>query len=82
MVALSVENNRVIVMDMPEDSVSKKAGIKVGDTILALDGTNVESIEDIKLVLFYKQEDEIVKVKVLRKRFLLGDKEMEIDVKL
>jgi uncharacterized iron-regulated protein len=82
MVALSVENNRVIVMDMPEDSVSKKAGIKVGDAILALDGTNVESIEDIKLVLFYKQKDEIIKVKVLRKRFLLGDKEMEIDVKL
>jgi aminopeptidase N len=82
MVALKVRNNRVFVTSMPEDSVSKKAGIKVGDTILSLDGTNVENVEDLKLELFFKKKDDVVKVKVLRKRFLLGEKEMEFNVKL
>ena len=82
MVALKVESSRVIVTDMPEDSVSKQAGIKVNDTILSLDGTKVESVEDIKLELFFKKKGDIVKVKVLRKRFLLGEKETEVDVKL
>ena len=82
MVALKVENNRVAVTDLPEDSVSKKAGIMVGDTILSLDGTKVESVEDLKLELFFKKKDDVVKVKILRKRFLLGEKEMEFDVKL
>lgn len=82
MAALMAENNRVFIMDLPDDSVSKKAGIKVGDAVLSLDGTNVESVEDIKLELFYKKKGDIVKVKVLRKRFLLGETEMKIDVTL
>jgi aminopeptidase N len=82
MVALQVENNRVFVTDMPEDSVSKKAGVKVGDVILSIDGTKIASVEDLKLELFFKHQEDIVKVKVLRKRFLLGDREMEFDVKL
>lgn len=82
MVALKVENNRVAVTDMPKDSVSRKAGIRVNDTILSIDGTNVESVEDLKLELFFKKKGDTVKVKILRKRFLLGEKEMEIDVKL
>ncbi|HSQ77612.1 MAG TPA: ChaN family lipoprotein, partial [Nitrospirota bacterium] len=82
MVALKVESSRVIVTDMPEDSVSKQAGVKVNDTILSLDGTKVENVEDLKLELFFKKKGDIVKVKVLRKRFFLGEKEMEVDVKL
>jgi len=36
----------------------------------------------LKIALFYKKKDESVRVKVVRKRFLLGDKEMEFEVKL
>jgi aminopeptidase N len=82
MVALKIEDNRLAVTDMPDDSVSRKAGIKVNDAILSIDGTNVESVEDLKLELFFKKKDDVVKVKILRKRFLLGEKEMEFDVKL
>jgi len=39
-------------------------------------------VEDIKLILFYKKQEETVIVNVLRKRFLLGEKEMTIAVKL
>ncbi len=82
MAALAVENNRVVVKDMPPDSVSRKAGIKNGDAILMFDGIPIQTIEDLKLELFFKKKDDVVKVKVLRKRFLFGDKEMEFDVKL
>jgi aminopeptidase N len=82
MAIFGVRNNRVVVVNMPPDSVAKKAGIKVGDAILSLDGTKIESIEDLKLELFFRKKDDTVKVTVLRKRFLFGDREMEFDVKL
>ncbi len=82
MAMLKAENNSVKVIDLPDDSVSRKAGIRAGDTILSIDNEKVESIEDIKLLLFYKKQGQTVKVKALRKRFLVGDKQMEFDVKL
>ncbi len=82
MAVLSVENNRISVKDLAPNSVSKTAGIEVGDMILSLDGSNVASVEEIKLILFYKQKGDILKVRVLRKRFLRAAREMEIKVTL
>ena len=82
MAVLKETTEGVGVVDLPEDSVSKKAGMRSGDTILALDNERVKSVEEIKLLLFYKKTGESVKVKVLRKRFILSDREMEIEVKL
>ena len=82
MVMIKAEDGRVMITDFPEDSVSKKAGIKAGDVILALDNSPVQTVADISLALFYKRHDEVVKVKVMRKRFLLGDKELEFEVML
>ncbi len=82
MASLKVENKQVRITDLPEDSVSKRAGIEVGDIILAADGTKIESVEDLKLELFFKKKGDPIKIKVLRKRFLLRDKEMEFAVRL
>jgi membrane-associated protease RseP (regulator of RpoE activity) len=82
MVFLSETNSKITIAGFPKDSVSEKAGIKVGDTLVSLDGVPVSSIEDIKLFLFYKKKEEPLKVKVERKRFLFGDKEMEFEVNL
>lgn len=82
MTALKVEDKRVTVVEMPDNSVSRKAGIRVGDIILSVRNEKIESVEDLKLLLFYAKQGETVKVRVLRKRFLLADKEMEFDVKL
>jgi aminopeptidase N len=73
---------KVMITDFPADSVSQKAGIRVGDVIVALDNSLVHIVADIKIVLFYKRHDEAIKVKVIRKRFLLGDKELAFDVML
>jgi len=82
MVVLKDGQGKVSIADLPEGSVAKQAGIRVGDVLLAIDAVPVHGADDVKLELFYKKHDEIVRVKVLRKRFLLGDKEVEFEVKL
>ncbi len=82
MALLSEEDGKITIVGFAKDSVSEKAGIKVGDTLVSLDGVPISSMEDIKLFLFYKKKEEPLKVKVERKRFLLGDKEMEFEVHL
>jgi aminopeptidase N len=82
MALLAVENNRVIVKDLPGDSVSKRAGVRTGDVILALDNETVQNVEDIRLALFFKKQGDILKVTVLRKRFWFGENKLDIDVKL
>ena len=81
MAFLNIEGDILEITGFPEESVSKKAGLKEGDIIIFLDDYAVSSIEDIKLHLFYKKKDEVVMVKVLR-----GEKdekgEMEFRVKL
>ncbi|MGE5173967.1 MAG: ChaN family lipoprotein [Betaproteobacteria bacterium] len=81
MVVLREGGGKVIIVDLPEDSVSRKAGIKAGDTIVSLDGAPVQTLDDVKIALFYKKHEDTVIVKAVRKRFLLGEKEMQFDVK-
>lgn len=82
MVMLKEEGGKVMITGFPADSVSRKAGLKSGDVILDLDGSPVKTIDDIKIVLFYKHHGETLKVKVMRKRFLLGDREWKLNVML
>jgi aminopeptidase N len=82
MAFLSEKDGKITVTGFSKDSVSEKAGIKVGDALVSLDGVPVSSMEGIRLFLFYKKTDEPLKVKVVRKRFLLGDKEQEFEVYL
>jgi aminopeptidase N len=82
MVALKEAGGRVSITDLPEGSVSKAAGIKKGDTFISIDDAVVKSADDVKIALFYKKKDEVVKVRVVRQRFLLGDTELEFSVKL
>ncbi|HYA86913.1 MAG TPA: ChaN family lipoprotein [Nitrospirota bacterium] len=82
MAILKEEGGKVMVRDFPEDSVSRKAGMRVGDVLLALDNAPVQSVADVRIMLFYKHHGEATRVKVMRKRFLLGERELELDVML
>lgn len=82
MAVLKDTGGKVSIADLPEGSVSKKAGIRVGDTVVSLDDVPVRSVDDIKIALFYKKRDETVRIKVVRNRFLLGERELELEVKL
>jgi hypothetical protein len=50
--------------------------------MMSFDGEKIEAIDDIKIHLLYKKKEDTVVVKVMRKRFLLGDKEQEFKVTL
>lgn len=82
MALLKEEDTRVKITAFPEKSVSEKAGLRSGDTILSLDGKKITSVDDIQIFLFYKKTGETIKVKVLRRRFIFGEQEREFDVTL
>lgn len=81
MVSLKEDQKGLRVIDLPEESISRKAGIKKGDVIVKIDDTPISRIEDLRLLLFYKKPGDTVKVTVLRRYFLLGEKEKEFLIK-
>ncbi len=82
MVVLEEREGRIIVADLPVNSISLKAGIRTGDRIVSIDSEPVQTVDDVKIALFYKKPEDTVIVGVVRKRFLLGEKEMQFAVKL
>jgi aminopeptidase N len=77
MAMLKESGGAVSITGFPEGSISKKAGIKEGDILLALDNEEIRSVDDLKIALFYKKKEDTIKIRVLRKRFLLGPGEKE-----
>jgi S1-C subfamily serine protease len=73
---------KLLINDFVPESPARAAGLRSGDAIVSLDGVPVTTVQDIKLALFYKDKGDTMKIKVVRKRFLLGDREMEFEVKL
>lgn len=64
-------------------SPAREAGLQEGDVILAFEGREVNNVEDIKIVLLYREKGDTVKVKVRRDSFFLfPDSEREIEVRL
>jgi uncharacterized iron-regulated protein len=81
-VMLKEENRVVSISGFSPDSIAEKAGLLTDDLILSLDGEKIEAIEDIKIHLLYTKKGDTVNVKVRRKRFLFGEKEMEFTITL
>jgi aminopeptidase N len=66
MVMIEDRDQTVRIKGFAKDSVSEKAGLKLEDTILALDDHPVNSIEDIKIALFFKNPGDSIMVKAGR----------------
>jgi uncharacterized iron-regulated protein len=75
--ALAEENQTVRITGFAKDSFAERAGVKVGDTLVSLDNYPVSGTDDVRIVLFYKQSGETIKLKVRR-----GAEELEFEVKL
>jgi uncharacterized iron-regulated protein len=82
MVSLREEPGKVIIEGFSEGSVSQKAGLQVGDEILALGGRPIQGIDDVRIDLLFRKQGEKVGVKVLRKNSVTGEKELEFEVAL
>ena len=76
------DKGRLIFNDFVAESPAKAAGLRADDVLIAMDGVPVKTVQDVKLALFYKKKGDPIKIAVVRKRFLLGEKEMAFEVKL
>jgi len=81
MVFLKKAADGLEIAGFPDDSVSEKAGLKVGDILLYVDDVKVSTIDDIKIHLLYRREGDIINVTVQREEHG-KKKEMEITVEL
>jgi S1-C subfamily serine protease len=74
---VSQENQTVRITGVAKDGAAEKAGLMVGDVMMAIDGESMRTPEDARIALFYKNRGDIVAVKLRR-----GDQEMELKVSL
>ena len=66
MVLLDENKDRVTITGFPENSISKKAGLEEGDIIMFIDDTPISSIDDVKIHLLEKHNEEKIRVRILR----------------
>ena len=81
-VILKEEKGMVSIESLMPGGVADKAGLKKGDVILSMDGTKIESSDDVRIFLLYEKPGDTVTVRVRRQRFLFGPVEKEIRVTL
>ena len=64
--ALGDEQTGVVVANVNEDSPAQKAGLQRNDTIIAINGRDVKSVQDLRLVVSQIRPGTEVSLKVLR----------------
>jgi predicted metalloprotease with PDZ domain len=72
----------IMIKGFSPGSVAQKAGIKKEDYLRSIDGMKIIDIVDPKISLFSQKKGETIPVKILRKRFMLPDREITFKVKL
>ena len=82
MVLIDERDETVRIKGFVENSVSEKAGLKLEDAILSLDGHPVNNIEDVKIALFFKNAGDTIAVKTKRMDSSQRSEELEFNVKL
>ena len=82
MVLIDDRDQTVRIKGFVENSVSEKAGLKVEDAIVALDGHPVNSIDDVKIALFFKNAGDTIAVKARRMSSSKKPEDLEFNVKL
>ena len=81
-VFLTEDDGRMKITDFDPESVAFKAGLEEDDVIVSIDDWKIKAIDDVKIALFGKKQGEKINVKVLRKKFLFGEKVLEFDITL
>ncbi|MEW6521250.1 MAG: ChaN family lipoprotein [Thermodesulfobacteriota bacterium] len=81
-VMLAEKGGNPVIEGFSPNSGAEAAGMKKGDVVLALDGQEVHTVDDIKISLLYKEHGSKVRVKALRPVFLLPDALLDFEVQL
>lgn len=82
MALLKDDDEGVRVVGFSEDSISEKAGLREDDIIVSIDKERVNSVEDVKILLLYKKKGDTIKIDVLRRVFLFGNKLRQFEITL
>ena len=59
-------NEGALAKEITPGSGSQKAGVKVGDVVVAVDGANVRSMDDLILLIRRHKAGDVVKIKIVR----------------
>ena len=76
-VVVEEKDKRLVIMGVSQSSPAQKAGLQKGDVIEMFAGRPIQSLEDLKLGLFYGNIGSTVKIKVKRADKTI-DKEIEL----
>jgi uncharacterized iron-regulated protein len=76
------KDDGVVIENFSADSPAMEAGMRKGDALVQVGDWKIETADDVRIALFDKKPYESVRVKVMRRRFLLGEKELEFNVPL
>ena len=81
-VVLKKMNGKVQILEIQPASIGEKAGIEKDDIIISVDDWKIEDVDDLRIYMFDKKQGEKMTIKVLRKKFLLGYRELEFNITL
>jgi len=76
-IGIEEKDKQVVIMSVADDTPAKKAGLQVGDIITKLADWKIETLVDLKWVLFYAEMGSTTAIEVLR-----NGKTMTLDVTL
>lgn len=75
-IVLKERDDHVEIEKVVPGSVAKSLGLEKSDILVSLDDWNIEDIHDVNIFMLDKKRGEQVRVTVLRKKFLLGYREV------
>ena len=76
------ESGTLEVLSCKRNSACAAHGIKAGDVIAAIDAEPISSVADLRLVMWDKKPGDRLTLKIQRKHWFKGVKEMDIDLEL
>jgi uncharacterized iron-regulated protein len=77
---LDADDDKLRIAHCMEDSVCAQAGLRAGDHILSIDGQPIDSMADLRLVMWDKQPGDDIRVELQRRFLIFPGKTLSIDV--
>lgn len=79
---LKDSNGECRIVSVSPGGAAEKAGLKKGDVLAAIDAVSVKSTADVHLALWERKPGDRVRIKVRRRRTLLGTIDRDLEVQL
>jgi len=81
-VMLEDKGGEVRIASLEQRGAGERAGLRKGDVLLAIDAQPVKTVADSRVTLWNKTPGERVRVKLRRKAYLGGARELDLEVEL